>query len=225
MEVLLEDVEIQYPGHGGPLLRTRRLQIQPGEHILLRGASGSGKTSLLQAMSGLTTPASGDIQLGGFWLRNLSDDDRTRLRREGVGFIFQRLNILDHLTALENVLLGSPGAPLPVDRARASLAEVGLERQQDQLAWQLSLGEQQRVAVARVLATRPRLIIADEPTSSLDEANAFRVMDCLLQAAAEGTTLIVATHDPRIADRFSRVWQVENGTISDVRSPEATDTP
>lgn len=215
MELELRELELRYGQGGPPLLSIERLVVPAGQRVLLRGASGAGKSSLLHALSGLTLPRSGDVRVGDTWLGKATPSERLALRRQKIGFVFQRLNIMEHLTAAENVELGAPGQRLSKATVLEALSKVGLaDRARDQ-AWTFSLGEQQRVAVARVLATRPQLIVADEPTSSLDDANAARTIDALLQAADGAVTVLVATHDARIADRFERHWRVEDGTVHD----------
>lgn len=213
MDVFVKDLVIRFPGMEKPLLEIPEATVKSGERLLIRGASGSGKTSFLHTLTGLLDPAAGDVRLGGKWIARLNERQRCALRRESVGFIFQRLNLLEHLTAVENVQLGVPGKSVTREAAVRALDRVGMARHADSLAFHLSLGEQQRVAVARVLAASPGLIIADEPTSSLDQTNAERVMDALFEAA-RGGTLLVATHDDRIKSRFARAWTVEGGRLS-----------
>lgn len=216
MKIEIDELVLQHNAAGPPLLSLPRIEVAAGERVLLRGASGSGKSSLLHVLAGLTVAHRGDVRLDGVSLRNAPERERSRLRRERIGFVFQRLNILEHLTAAENIELGAPGRRLDSARVQAALARVALDGYGARPTWQFSLGEQQRVAVARVLATRPALIIADEPTSSLDEANAKRVIEALLEAA-EGVTLIVATHDPRVVEHFPRHWTVREGALHDTR--------
>lgn len=214
MQITLKDLEIRYEGMGRPLLRVPARRVESGARILLRGSSGSGKTSLLHVLTGLMRPSAGDVQLGEQWLGPLNEGQRTTVRRQSIGIVFQRLNILDHLTAAENVQLGAPGRRVPPADVLRALERLDMAGHADKPAWQLSLGEQQRVAVARVLATHPRLVVADEPTSSLDEPNAHRVLDALFEASEGGATLLVATHDQRIADRFAETWTVSDGVLS-----------
>ncbi len=173
--------------------------------MLIRGASGKGKTTFLHMLAGLFLPTTGRVRIGSHDLTEMSDADRCALRRQHIGLVFQKLNLLEHLTAAENIILASG-----VSRARAlsSLKVVQMAgRESDRAAW-LSVGEQQRVAVARVLAAEPDLLFADEPTSSLDDRNAEFVMSALLDAA-KGKTLVVVSHDHRVAPAFRNVMDFD----------------
>lgn len=213
MRLRLENLEIQYPGMADPLFRMDSREIEPGTRLLIRGHSGTGKTSLLHVLGGLLNDYRGTVEVEGRDLASLSDARKCRWRRECVGLIFQRLNLLGHLTALENVLLGSIGSSVSRQTARESLARLGMDGHADTLAYHLSLGEQQRVAVARVTARAPLFILADEPTSSLDDPGAERVIGELLEKVREDGILIVSTHDTRIAPHFHQVWTLREGTV------------
>jgi ABC-type lipoprotein export system ATPase subunit len=213
MKVELSGIVIQFPEMENPVLKVADETIENGARLLIRGPSGSGKTSLLHVIAGLLDPAKGRVNLDTRDLVAMKEGQRCRLRRESLGFVFQRLNILGHLTALENVLLGSPGNVLKRDKAMLALEEVGMSSLAGKLACHLSLGEQQRVAVARVIVRSPSLILADEPTSSLDAANAEIVMDALFRSAGENGSLVVATHDDRVASHFSNIWTLAGGVI------------
>jgi ABC-type lipoprotein export system ATPase subunit len=203
MRIHLAKVSVVLPT-GRDLFFVPQLDIAAGERLLIQGASGRGKTTLLHLLAGLFLPASGVVEIGDQRLTTMSDDERCNLRREKFGIVFQKLNLIEHLTALENVRL----ALLPdkdVDAtALKSLREVQLEARAHDRAATMSVGEQQRVAVARVLAARPEIILADEPTSSLDDMNAEFVMKSLFKAA-EGRTLVVVSHDARVKKAFDRV--------------------
>jgi putative ABC transport system ATP-binding protein len=181
------------------------MEISAGARLLIEGPSGRGKTTLLQLMAGLFTPTEGSV----FWddqdIRDLTDEQRAHIRREKFGIVFQTLNLLDHLTALENVMLGVRQDADARGKAQASLEAMGLPEVRDRFATQLSLGEQQRVAVARVLAAKPRVVLADEPTSGLDESNAHAVMDGLLQLSSE-TTVVTVSHDHRMRPKFATIY-------------------
>jgi putative ABC transport system ATP-binding protein len=173
---------------------------------LLRGASGSGKSSLLHLMAGLMLPTEGTVQVGDRTLNSMNDQERSRLRREHIGLIFQKLNLLSHLTVSENVqlsLLGLSEAE-KAKRVAQALARVKITDLAGARASVLSGGEQQRVAVARVLAQSPLMILADEPTSSLDDENAAFVIEAL-KIAAQGKTLFVASHDDRLTGSFKDI--------------------
>lgn len=213
MQVLIRDMTIQFPGMEEPLLHIPEREVRPGARLLIRGPSGTGKTSLLHILGGLMDTYAGQVEVDGQTLSSLREGRRCQWRRERVGMVFQRLNLIGHLTALENVLLG--GVPGQNDRtaARHALHRMGLSRQSNSSAWHLSLGEQQRVAVARVIYGSPHLILADEPTSSLDDANATRVVLELLGKVPPDGILIVSTHDQRIVPHFSHVWTIEAGEV------------
>jgi ABC-type lipoprotein export system ATPase subunit len=199
MNITLQDIEVRLPNQDKPLFRLPHFAIPAGQKILLQGESGRGKTTLLHLIAGLFYPERGTVEVGDVRFNSLSVEARCAFRRKNIGIIFQKLNLLEHLTALENVLL----ATTDTDRALAALKAVGLESLAHARSSVMSLGEQQRVAVARVLAGGSSIILADEPTSSLDQKNADRVMD-LLFAAAEGKTLLVVSHDQRIEKRFAQ---------------------
>jgi putative ABC transport system ATP-binding protein len=213
VEVELRDLELGFEGGERPLLTVASRTVPAGSRLAIRGESGVGKTTLLQTIGGLRPPAGGDVRLGSQWLGHLGEGGRCALRRGQVGFVFQRLNILEHFTVLENIRLGAPGRRLSRTRVLEVLDAVGLAERADELAWKLSQGQQQRVAVARVLATKPSLILADEPTSALDDDNAQRVMDALVGLTGDGRTLLVATHDDRLRDAFDESWELSGGAV------------
>lgn len=211
MNIEIRELTIRFPGMPRPLLEIPSRQVGRGAALLVRGASGCGKTSLLHTITGLLRPHAGEVLLDDQSLSSLSERRRAHLRRHRIGVIFQRLNLLEHLTARENVRLGKPG--VTAANADSALERLGLGDARTRPGYQLSLGEQQRVAVARVLAARPALILADEPTSALDDHNAEAVMDALFGERERGATLIVATHDERIVDRFPEAWRIEEGQV------------
>jgi putative ABC transport system ATP-binding protein len=213
VEIVFQGIEIQFPGMVKPLLRIDERCIGKGARLLIRGPSGTGKTTLLHVTAGLLDPNRGMVSIEGVRIGDLSESERCRWRRESAGLVFQRLNLLGHLTAQENVMLASPGSGISRESAIAALKRLGVDGLANHQAYHLSLGEQQRVAVARVIARSPRLILADEPTSSLDAYNAELVMGALLETAGTDGTLVVATHDERIGSHFSEVWTLEGGTI------------
>jgi ABC-type lipoprotein export system ATPase subunit len=193
------------------------LEVAPGEHVALVGPSGSGKTTLLQLVGLLDRPTSGQIIVGGedAWARAPAWRARTRLAR--LGFVFQDGNLFGHLTARENVAI--PAWNLRRSRAAAFsaadelLARFGLEGRGASPARTLSTGERQRVAIARALINRPALVVADEPTGSLDSAAAERVHAALAEIAAGGTALLVVTHDRDAARRAARVLSLRDGRL------------
>ena len=200
-------------------LRGASLRIEPGEYVAIVGPSGSGKSTLLQLIGGLDTPSSGSVELMGARLDALSDRDLTQLRLTKLGFIFQRFHLLPVLTALENVVLpmAEAGVPAVVRRSRAGelLAYVGLSHRADHRATQLSGGEMQRVAIARALANRPALLLADEPTGELDAATGREILDLFRRLNADGTTLVVVTHDEHLAANAGRIVHMLDGRVVD----------
>jgi len=180
------------------------LKLAPGQHLLLRGASGSGKSTLLALMAGLLTPAEGQVVMSGQALQELNPRQRDAWRGEHLGFVPQRLHLSAALTVRGNLALPYVAAGLRPDGQRCDelLRQLGLAAVAERLPHQLSVGQAQRVALARALVRRPRLLLADEPSASLDDANTAQVLDLLLQAADEqGATLVLATHDARVIQR------------------------
>lgn len=205
MQVVLTDVTVRIPDRPEPLFVLPRLELGSGSHVLVHGPSGRGKTTLLNLVAGQFRPHAGSVRVGDTELTALDADARARFRRRHMGIIFQRWNLVDHLTVLENILLGLPAdKPRRRDHALDALRAVGLDALAGRRGGLLSPGEQQRVAVARVRAAAPDLILADEPTSSLDDPGAAMVLDAL-EDAARGRTLVVVSHDPRARARFPRV--------------------
>ncbi len=199
-------------------LRGIDLRIAPGEFLSVEGPSGCGKTTLLNLLGLLDSPTTGEVRWDGRPVGSRSDRERSRLRLTGVGFIFQRFYLLPTLTARENVEL--PMRPLRLSRAertrRASglLAEVGLAGRERAFPHQLSGGEEQRVAVARALANRPGLLLADEPTGELDSTNSRAILDLLVRVRADrAATLLLVTHNPEVAARAARHLTMRDGTI------------
>jgi len=205
------------------------LAVSAGQTLAIRGASGSGKSTLLGLLAGLDVPTSGTVRLFGEDLTRLDEDGRARLRASHVGFVFQSFHLLEHLTALENVMLPLEIGPAPGGRqvrARALelLERVGLSARSRHEARTLSGGEQQRVALARAFVTQPAILYADEPTGSLDSTTGAAVIDLMFELNREsGSTLIVVTHDPDVASRCSRRIELHAGRIVS-QSSEAVQT-
>ncbi|MEO8139901.1 MAG: ABC transporter ATP-binding protein [Gemmatimonadota bacterium] len=208
-----------YPMHGETVhaLRGVSLEIRPGEYVAIAGPSGCGKSTLLQLLGGIDTPTSGTVTLNGAALERLDDRALTRLRLTKVGFVFQRFHLLPVLSAAENVELPMAEAGMArADRqARATelLGYVGLAGRSGHRATQLSGGEMQRVALARALANRPAVILADEPTGELDATTGRGILDLFRQLSLDGVTLVVVTHDERLAAEAGRVVHMLDGRI------------
>ncbi|MDR1237140.1 MAG: ABC transporter ATP-binding protein [Propionibacteriaceae bacterium] len=195
-------------------LKEVSLHVEAGEWLSVMGPSGSGKTTLMNLVGCLDTPTSGQVILDGHDLGTASGRELTRIRRETVGLIFQRFHLIPHLTAVENIMVAQYYHSLPDEgEALAALERVGLAERAKHLPHQLSGGEQQRVCVARALINYPKLVLADEPTGNLDEDNEQRVLDFFGQLHAEGTTLIVVTHDPKVAALGERLITLDHGRI------------
>ncbi|HVU86403.1 MAG TPA: ABC transporter ATP-binding protein [Pirellulales bacterium] len=193
------------------------LDIPSGQFLAVMGPSGSGKSTLLHLVAGLDQPDGGSIRVSGQDILALSDDDLTLLRRRQLGLVFQAFNLLDALSAAENVAL-----PLIVDgvdeftanqRAAQALDRVGLAHRGRHLPKEMSGGEQQRVAIARALAIRPVLLLADEPTGNLDTHNGDQVMQLLRQLVSEGQTILMVTHNPAHAAMADRIVMLRDGEI------------
>ena len=217
--VIGTDMRRDYAMNGQPVhaLRGVSLVIEAGEYVAIAGPSGSGKSTLLHILGGIDAPSSGQVSIEGRRLDLLSDRELTRLRLTRLGFVFQRFHLLPVLTALENVELPMAEAGVSRNdrraRARELLAYVGLGDRSGHRATQLSGGEMQRVAVARALANRPALLLADEPTGELDRETGQEILDLFGRVNRDGATLVVVTHDDRLAAQASRVVHMQDGRI------------
>ena len=206
------------PSEGGlQVLKNITLKVAAGETIAIVGPSGSGKSTLLNIIGTLDTPTSGQLLLDGLNLNFLSAPEQAKIRNEKIGLIFQMHHLLKQCNVLENVLvpvLANRPAAGAEPRARHLLEQVGLSHRLDHRPGQLSVGEQLRVAVARAMTYRPRLLLADEPTGSLDHSGADRLADLLLSMnQQEGMTLIVVTHSLALARRMGRVYELLDGQL------------
>jgi len=198
------------------ILRDIELAVTPGEAVAVVGASGSGKSTLLALLAGLDTPTRGSVRIDGQDLFQLDEDRRAELRGRMLGFVFQSFQLLPALTALENVMLPLElsGDEKAEERARQMLVRVGLGERLQHYPKHLSGGEQQRVALARAFVVRPKLLLADEPTGSLDAESGAAVIALLFELNREyGTTLVLVTHDESLAARCSRVVRLAAGRI------------
>lgn len=198
------------------ILKGITLTIPAGQFVAIVGASGSGKSTLLGLLAGLDTPSSGEIWLDGIPIHNLVEAELAAVRGRKIGFVFQSYQLIQTLTALENVLLpyelNVPGNGLA--QARRLLGEVGLEERLDHYPVQLSGGEQQRVALARAFVVEPPIVMADEPTGNLDSTNGRLVLDLLLARNKQaGTTLVLVTHDPEVAAIADRKIVIKDGMV------------
>ena len=213
--LLLEGVKKSYiepDGHRLPILDIESYALGAGEQAVLVGPSGCGKTTLLHVISGISTPDEGKVQIDGLDIMRLHEAGRDRFRAEKIGYVFQTFNLLAGFTALENVLLGMTFARGRKDtgRARKLLERVGLSHRLHHKPAALSVGEQQRVAVARALANKPRLLLADEPTANVDPANQQRVVDLIRSTCdEEKVALLMVTHSSEVAQQLTRIDRLE----------------
>jgi putative ABC transport system ATP-binding protein len=220
--VAVRDVWKEYPG-GVSALAGVSLRVEPGELLAVVGPSGSGKSTLLHILGTLDRPTRGEVHVAGVDVSGASDGELAALRSRHIGFVFQQFFLIDGMTALENVanglLYAGVAAPERRERAAETLGRVGLEHRVHFHASQLSGGERQRVAIARALLAHPDLVLADEPTGNLDSTSGGEVMRLLRDLHAEGTTIVVITHDHDIADSMPRRVAMRDGRIvEDVRS-------
>jgi putative ABC transport system ATP-binding protein len=192
-------------------------EIARGDFVSIVGPSGSGKSTLLLMLGGMLSPSAGRVLLEGQSIYDLDANGRARLRRRKIGFVFQTFNLVPYLSALENVqvplFLAGMDEMAQKDRAAALLDRVGLGDRLDHKPSELSVGQQQRVALARMLANDPAVILADEPTGNLDPETSRQVIDFLVDVNAEGRTVVMVTHDPRAAERAKRVLRLDRGSI------------
>lgn len=223
--VHLSDVHLTLASTAGPvnILRGIDLDVMPGERIGIVGPSGSGKSTLLAVLAGLERVTSGKVQVAGADLNALNEDRLALWRRSRVGIVFQSFHLIPTMTALENVAvpLELAGVSDATDRARAALAQVGLAKRETHYPAQLSGGEQQRTAICRALANRPRLILADEPTGNLDPRTSEVVFQELIGLfRSEGVAALIATHNLELARRMDRVVVLDSGVLVEI-SPQA----
>ncbi|MPQ99844.1 ATP-binding cassette domain-containing protein [Modestobacter sp. I12A-02628] len=215
----LRDLTRSFPGPPEvQALKGVNVSVADGEYVAITGPSGSGKSTMLNILGLLDRPTVGEYRLGGVLTGTLTEDQRAAVRARQLGFVFQAFHLMSRRTVLENVLLpmlysGTPRAQRE-PRAREALQRVGLDHRVDFLPGTLSGGERQRVAVARAVATRPRVLLADEPTGNLDQATSGEIMALFEELHADGLTLVVITHDEGVARRASRRIRLADGRVS-----------
>ena len=218
--IVVDDVHMIYQvgRMGVPALSGVDVTVREGEFVAVMGPSGCGKSTLLHLMGGLLAPTRGRIKVDGIDLTAISDSQRTEVRRRKVGFVFQRFNLLPSLTARDNIALacrihGNGNRSDDLNAAR-TLALLGLENKMNHRPAELSGGEQQRVAIARAIINRPKILLADEPTGSLDSENSARVLDMLQELNIRyGQTILLITHDPEVAATAGRIVEMRDGQI------------
>ncbi len=217
--VQINDVTKRYDGSEQPAVDGITLEISAGEAVAVMGPSGSGKSTLLNLIAGLDRPTSGTIAVAGKRIDRLSETGMARCRRGQIGMIFQFFNLLDDLTVADNVLLPAQLAGMPRSDARARVSELlaalHIEHHRDAYPGRLSGGERQRVAIARALVNRPAVLLADEPTGALDTATGEEIGRLLLELNRSGQTLVMVTHNPELAARYThRAVHLIDGRIA-----------
>ena len=191
------------------------LSVEKGEWVAIMGPSGSGKSTMMNIIGCMDKPSRGQVLLDGVDISKESSKKLTEIRRDKIGLIFQQFHMVSYLTAVENVMVSQYYHSMPDEKeALEALERVGLKQRAHHLPSQLSGGEQQRVCVARALINHPEIILADEPTGNLDEANENIVLDLFRQLHREGTTLIVVTHDPEVGEAAQRMIVLEHGRVA-----------
>ena len=217
----MEEVSKSYQ-HRGQIVKAldgATVEIASGDFVSVVGPSGSGKSTLLLMLGGMLSPSSGRVLLKDESIYDLTSDGRARLRKEKIGFVFQTFNLVPYLTALENVqvpiYLAGGDERTQEERATALLERVGLGDRLDHKPTELSVGQQQRVALARMLANDPAVILADEPTGNLDPETADQIIEFIEEFNQEGRTIVMVTHDPRSAQRAKRTLRLREGQIVD----------
>ncbi len=221
MAIIATQSLVKHYGHGKKEvsgLAGVDLTVSKGDYVALVGPSGSGKTTLLLSLGGLIRPTSGKVIIDGTSIYDLKPADRIELRRSQIGFLFQTFNLIPYLTALENtqvpLMIAGKNREDQEAIAQATLERVGLGDRLHHKPSELSIGQQQRVALARTLANSPSIILADEPTGNLDPATVDSVADMLRKLNDEGITIVMVTHDPRMAARARRVAELVDGKIA-----------
>lgn len=206
------------------VLKELSLVVEKGEKVAILGQSGSGKSTLLSLLAGIDRPDKGSMNFEGHELQSLNEKELTKLRSEKIGIIFQQFHLLPHLNALENVSLPLEIKGLPEDdRAKKALEDVGLGHRLDHFPSQLSGGEKQRVAIARSMVIEPDLLLADEPSGSLDEDTGDSVMDLIFELVdKKNKALILVTHNRALAEKCQKIYRLEHGALHLVSSDIST---
>jgi putative ABC transport system ATP-binding protein len=217
--VQLTDVTKRYDNDAAPAVDNVTMAVAPGEAVSIMGPSGSGKSTVLNLIAGLDRPTSGEVRVGDQRVDRLSETGLARFRRHQVGMIFQFFTLLDDMTVADNILLPAQltGMNTKAARARTSelLAALRIEQHADAYPARLSGGQRQRVAIARALVNRPPLLLADEPTGALDSATGEEIGELLLDLNESGQTLILVTHNPDLAARYThRIIQITDGRVT-----------
>ena len=217
----IRDVTRSFPGPPEvQALKGINLTIDPGDYVGIVGPSGSGKSTMLNILGLLDRPTVGEYKLSGALTSNLSENDRAAARARFIGFVFQSFHLMPRRTVLDNVLMPMLYSGVPRrerdDRAREALSRVGLSHRVDFLPGSLSGGERQRVAVARAVVSRPKLLLADEPTGNLDQRTSGEVMELFEELNADGLTLVIITHDQNVADRARRRIEIRDGRLTEL---------
>ena len=225
--IALQSVSKHFLHRGKPVTALDKvtLEIPKGDFVAIIGPSGSGKSTFLHLLGGMLSPTEGKVCIESDSLYDLTSDQRSAWRKKKIGFVFQTFNLVPYLTALENVqvplVLAGLGDEEQKRRAESLLGRVGLSDRLDHKPRELSVGQQQRVALARMLANDPALILADEPTGNLDPETSASIMDFLVELNLEGRTIVMVTHDLRVAGRAKRALRLVNGSIQPDGQPRS----
>jgi putative ABC transport system ATP-binding protein len=217
--LLVRRLRKSFESQGAPVraLRGVDLEIERGDFVAVMGPSGCGKSTLLNLIAGLDTPTGGEVLLNGVPVSDQDEDGRARMRRKHIGFVFQFFNLLDGMSALENVVIAAVIAGVPRRRAEVSarslLDLLGLAEKADDPPGVLSGGQRQRLAIARALVNEPSLLLADEPTGALDSAGALEVLELFRRLHAGGQTILLVTHNERVAEGAERVVSMRDGRM------------
>ena len=215
----MEGVSKSYHHRTSPVmaLRDANVEMNRGDYVSIVGASGSGKSTLLLMLGGMLSPTGGRVYVDGNSLYDMTPNERAAFRKKNIGFVFQTFNLVPYLTAIENVqvplFLAGTDEATQRDQASSLLERVGLGDRMDHKPSELSVGQQQRVALARVLANDPGIILADEPTGNLDPETSRQVIDFFDELNKEGRTIVIVTHDPRAAERAKTTLRLVDGTV------------